>query len=94
MRAEIAAYDAARAAEAEAARLAYIAPIKAIVETDSFKAAYREAKSIYSTYEADGNISIHLDCFTVGARNLAFSVGVDLDLEPVPAPEPEDDEEA
>ena len=78
MRAEIAAYDSARAAEAEAERLAYLVPVKTLIESDAFRRVYRDLGDMRASYSDNGNFGNHVGALHDIMPRLAQAAGVTI----------------
>lgn len=78
MRAELAAYDAAKAAEAEAERLAYLAPVTSLIESDAFRRVYRDLGALRDTYTDNGNFGLHVEALHDIMPRLAQAAGVTI----------------
>lgn len=78
MRAEIAAYDAVKAAEAEAARLAYLIPVTTLVESDAFRRVYRDLGAMRADYADNGNFGLHVDALYAIMPRLAQAAGLSI----------------
>ncbi len=88
MRAEIAAYDAAKAAAAEAERLAYLVPVTTLIESDAFRRVYRDLGDMRDAYADNGNFGIHVEALHEIMPRLAMAAGLTIG-----SPEGNDDDQ-
>lgn len=79
-RAIVAAADAKQRADAEAKRLAYIAPVTNLVNGADYLAVYAALSAMRSTYEDDGRFSLHVGALADIMPRLAQEIGVTLTL--------------
>ncbi len=93
MRAAVAAADAAAAAEREALRVAYMAPVTTLLKSSQWKKVLNDLTAIKGTYAEDGSISVQVNALAEIMPRLAQVVGIFADADaatpPAPTPTPE-----
>lgn len=66
--------------EAEAQRLAYLAPVTNLVTGDAFKAVLSEVRAMREAYEDNGSFSVHVNALSEIMPRLAQAAGINLDV--------------
>ncbi len=73
-------------AQAEAARLALLAPVTGLVNSPSFRRVYADLAALRSTYSDNGNFSVHLNALHEIMPRLAQAANIGT----IGSPDPEE----